>query len=432
MHADDMIMISVDDHLVEPPDLFENHLPASYARARRGAAGPPPARRVRRLDVQRPEDPEHRAQRRGRAAQGGVRHRADRLRRDASGLLEHPRPHQGHERRRRAGLDVLPVVPGLLGPGVRPGRRQGLRARRAAGLQRLARRRVVRRVSGPVHPHGPRPAVGPRRRRRGGPAPRDQGRALGDLHREPRHARLRQLPQRLVGPAVGGVLRRGRRRVDPPRLVGPAGRHGARRPHRRDDHVAAHEHLPGRRRPAVVAHPQALPRPPDRPVRGRHRLDPLLPRPPRPHLRHAPPVDRAGLRRPAAERRVPAPLPDLLHLRPRGREAAGDDRHRQHRLGVRLPAQRLVVARRPRGARRRAGRRRRARRRGGQDHPRERHAVVLVRPVRAPRPASSARSAPCAPRPATGTCRPARTTRAASRSPTPAPTSGKLAEQATA
>jgi predicted TIM-barrel fold metal-dependent hydrolase len=31
MDATDMIMISVDDHLVEPPDLFTNHLPASYA-----------------------------------------------------------------------------------------------------------------------------------------------------------------------------------------------------------------------------------------------------------------------------------------------------------------------------------------------------------------------------------------------------------------
>lgn len=31
MDADDMIMISVDDHLVEPPDLFEDHLPATYA-----------------------------------------------------------------------------------------------------------------------------------------------------------------------------------------------------------------------------------------------------------------------------------------------------------------------------------------------------------------------------------------------------------------
>jgi len=30
MRPDDLIMISVDDHLVEPPDMFENHIPAKY------------------------------------------------------------------------------------------------------------------------------------------------------------------------------------------------------------------------------------------------------------------------------------------------------------------------------------------------------------------------------------------------------------------
>jgi len=30
MNVDDLILISVDDHLVEPPDLYENHLPAKY------------------------------------------------------------------------------------------------------------------------------------------------------------------------------------------------------------------------------------------------------------------------------------------------------------------------------------------------------------------------------------------------------------------
>ena len=30
MHVDDMILVSVDDHVVEPPDLFERHLPAKY------------------------------------------------------------------------------------------------------------------------------------------------------------------------------------------------------------------------------------------------------------------------------------------------------------------------------------------------------------------------------------------------------------------
>ncbi|MCV7431328.1 amidohydrolase family protein [Mycolicibacterium bacteremicum] len=30
MHIDDMILISVDDHIIEPPDMFANHLPAKY------------------------------------------------------------------------------------------------------------------------------------------------------------------------------------------------------------------------------------------------------------------------------------------------------------------------------------------------------------------------------------------------------------------
>ncbi|BBZ68163.1 amidohydrolase [Mycolicibacterium insubricum] len=31
MNKDDMILISVDDHIIEPPDMFKNHLPAKYA-----------------------------------------------------------------------------------------------------------------------------------------------------------------------------------------------------------------------------------------------------------------------------------------------------------------------------------------------------------------------------------------------------------------
>jgi hypothetical protein len=29
MKIDDFILVSVDDHLVEPPDMFEGHIPAS-------------------------------------------------------------------------------------------------------------------------------------------------------------------------------------------------------------------------------------------------------------------------------------------------------------------------------------------------------------------------------------------------------------------
>ena len=107
----------------------------------------------------------------------------------------------------------------------------------------------------------------------------------------------------------------------------------------------------GRRRPAVAPGARRSSLHPHRPVRGRHGLDPVLPRPARPHLRHAPRLDRAGLRRPPAERRVPRPLPHVLHRRSGRAAAARRDRPRQHRLGVRLPAQRLIMARSARGTR---------------------------------------------------------------------------------
>ena len=31
MQLDDMILVSVDDHMVEPPDMFKNHVPAKWA-----------------------------------------------------------------------------------------------------------------------------------------------------------------------------------------------------------------------------------------------------------------------------------------------------------------------------------------------------------------------------------------------------------------
>ena len=30
MDMNDMVLVSVDDHLVEPPDMFEAHIPAKY------------------------------------------------------------------------------------------------------------------------------------------------------------------------------------------------------------------------------------------------------------------------------------------------------------------------------------------------------------------------------------------------------------------
>ena len=86
-----------------------------------------------------------------------------------------------------------------------------------------------------------------------------------------------------------------------------------------------------------------------------------------------------------------AARPVLLHQRRDRREAARRVQPRQRLLGVRLPALRQLVAERARGAR--GAPRRSARRRREPDHPRERDAPLPLRPVRRRARASSARSA---------------------------------------
>ena len=81
-----------------------------------------------------------------------------------------------------------------------------------------------------------------------------------------------------------------------------------------------------------------------RAVRGRDRLDPLLLRPHRPPLQQ-PAVAAQRLRREVALGGLPRAHPGLLHHGPDGAVAARPHRHRQHRLGVRLPAHRHDVAR---------------------------------------------------------------------------------------
>ena len=201
MNARDLILVSVDDHLVEPPHLFEGRLPARFADA--APEGRAEARRLRRVGVQRLRDPQHRLERRRGAAQGGVRHRAHRLRRDAAGLLRRARADQGHERGRGPGVDVLPLVPRLQRPPVRRLRGQGTGTGRAAGVQRLAHRRVVRRLPRAVHPDGAAGAVGSRAGGRRGPTRGGQRLPLHHLHREPGHARLPQLPRRRTGTRCG-------------------------------------------------------------------------------------------------------------------------------------------------------------------------------------------------------------------------------------
>ena len=161
--------ISVDDHLIEPPDLFVNHLDAKYL-----DRAPKLVRNDEGSDVWtfgELVDGDRGAQRRRRSPQGGVRPGAAEPRRGAARLLRRPRAGEGHGRRRRAGLDELPVVPHLHGPHV-PQRRHRPVERPGAGLQRLAHRRVVRRLPRPLHPDGRAGDLGRRRR----PPPRSAAR----------------------------------------------------------------------------------------------------------------------------------------------------------------------------------------------------------------------------------------------------------------
>ena len=293
-----------------------------------------------------PDDPQHRAQRRRRPAQGGVRRQPDRLRRDAPGLLRRPRAGEGHERGRVLAVHVLPVVPVVLGPAV-PGAPR-TRTSRSPSSQAYNDWHIDEwcgTLPRPLHPDGAPDAVGPRAVRGRDPAGRGEGLPLAHVHREPGHARPAQLPRRALGPDVAGARRGGDDPQRPPRLVGPARRHRARRADGRDDHAPADEHLHGGGRPRVVAGVQGVPR------RCRSRCPRAAPA--------GSPTSSTGSTAPTtcttsgpartSATSCPsdvfrAPHPHVLHRRPDRHRAARRDRHRQHLLGAGLPALRLVVA----------------------------------------------------------------------------------------
>ena len=86
MHVDDMILVSVDDHVVEPPDLFERHLPAKYQDLAPQFVHQPDGTDAWAFEG---PDPQRRPQRGGRPPARGVRDRPHVLRRAASRLLRH-------------------------------------------------------------------------------------------------------------------------------------------------------------------------------------------------------------------------------------------------------------------------------------------------------------------------------------------------------
>ena len=180
-------IISVDDHVVEPPDLWTDRLPAKYK-----DRGPRVERDTAKFhfvggvfsyekgvddgewcDCWLYDDLVYPFPKLS-AAVGFAepRRHARHLRRDPARLLEAGRAAGRHGRQPRRRVDLLPEhAAALLRPDVPRARRQGARAPVRAGLQRLDDRRVVRRRGqGPADPAHDRAAVGRRaRRRRGAP-----------------------------------------------------------------------------------------------------------------------------------------------------------------------------------------------------------------------------------------------------------------------
>ena len=202
-------IVSADDHLIEPPDLFEGRMPEALADRASGrphrSTGPPGlALRGQRL-------PQHRPQRGGRPPPRRVVDGRRQLRRDAPRLLGHPCPRPGHGPRRHRRLGLLPVVDrrlrrhgvlALAGPQARPGVR--------AGVERLAPRGVGRHLPRPHHPDPDHVVARPRGGGRDGAGERRARVPGAELHRVPVEDRLAVGALRPLGPAPAGVRRRRR------------------------------------------------------------------------------------------------------------------------------------------------------------------------------------------------------------------------------
>ena len=121
-------LISVDDHVIEPPNVWVDRVPAKY---RDGAP-----RMVRDGDDQCWLYEDKKVPTSGLCAvvgqdEGGVQPESRAVRRDAAGVLRPRRAARGHGPRRHPRVDLLPVVPALLRPALLGGEGQGARARSA-------------------------------------------------------------------------------------------------------------------------------------------------------------------------------------------------------------------------------------------------------------------------------------------------------------
>ena len=205
MNVDDLILVSIDDHVVEPPDMFLE--PCAGQVQGRGADRRHRRQGRRPVDVPGPAAGRQRPQRRGVLAAGGVGPRSRGLRRDAPRRLRRPRAGPGHEPQRHPGVDVLPDVHRVLGPAPQHAPR-GRHAGDGVGLQRLAHRRMGGLLPGPLHPARGAADLGPGGDVRRDPPGRGQGLPGGHDAGAAAPRGAAQLPRRgLLGPGVPDAVR---------------------------------------------------------------------------------------------------------------------------------------------------------------------------------------------------------------------------------
>ena len=147
MQMDDMILVSIDDHMIEPPDMYENHVPAKW----------------------KDDMPEGRPQRATASTSGTSRARPPRRPFGMAATVGWPKEEWGfnpgsyselrpgcfdvHERVRDMNANGVlasmnfPTMAGFNARTFTEGERQGAAAGHAPGLQRLGHRRVVRRAT---------------------------------------------------------------------------------------------------------------------------------------------------------------------------------------------------------------------------------------------------------------------------------------------
>ena len=173
-------IVSVDDHVIEPPGVWQDRLPAVVPGGR-APARPPQGQehevrrrrvllrgrgRTRRRHLVRlvadrgPPVPAHAPVGRGRLPARRDHGQPDHHGRHAQGLLGPEGALGRHGREPRGRVARVPELPPLLRPDLRGAQGQDARRPVREGLQRLDVRRVVRRHQRPAHPADHRAALG--------------------------------------------------------------------------------------------------------------------------------------------------------------------------------------------------------------------------------------------------------------------------------